>query len=419
MLNKIIIFLLEIGFCIKFNIVGTISLSELVLIGTSFWYVKKDLFIKYPILKTITWLYIGLLLSQILSEIVIGNIFSNSLKGYAVTIVSYLHFIFLFSLFVKNRKYIIYAIIGILVSNFLFGSQFEGDVSEVVNGEGATFLKFYLAPLIINILLLISILTKKRIITLLCIFIGLAFMILGARNSGLSIFLTGTIAYSILFILKRKIDKNRLVIMVLITSIVGYGMYIVYVNNVLDGKIVAGNSSQLKNAKNPYNPVNLLLLGRTETFVGWLAFMDKPFFGHGAWAIDSTGKYRILAFKLIDGTYRESNRIDLIPCHSVLIGSGMQNGILAFWFMGSIFILIIKIGIKTLNKNDFYLIINIYSIVFILWNGLFSPVSHFRLSLPLYFAFLMASYFINEKKAKRRRNYLMIKNIEKISSAIN
>ena len=415
MYNKIIILLLEIGFGINFNIVGTISLSELVLIGTSFWYVKKDLFIKYPVLKTITWLYIGLLLSQILSENVTGNIFSNSLKGYAVTIVSYLHFIFLFSFFIKDRKYILYAIIGMLASNFLFGSQFEGDVSEVVSGEGAVFLKFYLAPMIINILLLISIFTKRLRISLLCIFVGGCFIVLGARSSGLSILLTGLLAYFIVFF-KIKINQKKLLMITLFVSLVGYGLYVVYVNEVINGKITAGNSLQLKEAKNPYNPVNLLIMGRTETFVGWVAFIDQPWFGHGAWAKDTTGKYRALIFKFRDSESKISD-LGIIPSHSIIIGAGMQNGLLAFIFMGSILIFFIKKGFKSINRVDPYIIIIISFIISIIWNGLFSPISHFRLTLPLAFAILLSTYILNKRNKmgyKRLENKRRMKLYEKI-----
>jgi len=409
MLDKIFILLLEIGFGVTFNIVGTISLSELALIITAFWYVKRDMFIKYPVLKTVTWLYVGLLLSQVISEYMVGNVLSNSLKGFAVTIVSYLHFFFLLRYFVKDRKLIIYAMIGMLAKSLIFGSEFEGDVTEVVEGVGATFLKFYLAPIIINIVLLISIFAKKRMISYLCIFFGLSFVVLGARSSGLSILLTGLIAYFIIFF-RNKINRKKLLMLSLFVSIVSYGLYSVYVNAVLKGKITAGNSLQLKEAKDPYNPINLLLMGRTETFVGWVAFMDEPLFGHGAWAKDITGKYRILVFKLKDAIYKEP-KLDIIPSHSVLIGAGMQNGILAFLFMGSILIFFIRSGFKSINKKDPYLILIISFIISIIWNGLFSPVSHFRLTLPLFFAFILSTSILIEK---RHRYIKLIMNKRKL-----
>ena len=402
MYSKVLIFLLEIGFGITFNIVGVISISELILVFTSFLYINKSLFLKFPIIKTISLLYVGLLLSQILSELIIGNDLNNAFKGFAITIVSYFHFIFLFSFFIKDRKLIVYAILGMLAKGLIFGTQFEGEVSEVLQGEGAVFLKFYLAPLIINVILVVSISLKKKIISLICLFFGLSFIVLGARSSGLLILLTGLITYLVVFV-KTKINTKKIALLSLLVFSASYGLYIVYVNAVLNAKITAGNSEQIKALSNPYNPFNLLLMGRTETFVGWIAFMDKPLFGHGAWAIDQSFKYNALAH-----TLKNSDRmfqvqdLNIIPSHSVLIGSGMQNGIFAFFFMAYILYFVLKRGFLSINKHDPYIVLNIFFIISIIWNGLFSPQSHFRLTLPLYFSFLIVSYLINIK----RKNFI-------------
>jgi hypothetical protein len=404
MFYKIIIILLELGFGITFNIVGTISLSELLLVLFIPFYFKLNLFAKFPQLKTITWIYLGLLVSQILSEIVIGNTLNSAIKGFAVTIMSYLHVLFLFNLFTKNRKLVIYAIIGALLKSLIFKSQYAdgGDVSGVIQGEGATFLKFYLAPIIINVLLVSSIYIKKKIGSYLFIVIGLFFVILGARSAGLGVLLTGILTYFVLSF-KGKLKTKKIFFIGLLFSLFFYGFYVTYVNNVLSGDIKAGNSKQIKELKDPYNPFNLLIMGRTETFVGAIAFMDKPFFGHGAWATDVTGKYRLLIFKLRDENFREIEK-DIIPSHSVFIGAGMRNGIFAFLFMGFIIFYFIKKGAKSITKKDTYILISVNFIFFIFWNGFFSPVSHFRQTLPLPFAFLLASYSVNVLKIKYLKN---------------
>jgi hypothetical protein len=411
MRNKIIILLLEIGFGISFNLVGAISVSEIVLIITAFWYIKRELYTRYKVLRPISYLYIGLLLSQVVSEMLIGNEFSNAIKGFAITIMSYLHFIFLFSFFVKDRKLIIYVIIGFLAKRFIFGSEFEGDVSEVLEGEGATFLKFYLAPVIGNIVLLLSIYVNKKDVAITCLAIGIGFIILGARSGGLSLFLTGLISYMILF-LKLKLNKVQIFSIVFFACIFGYGLYYIYAQNILDGKITAGNSQQLKEADNPYNPINLLMVGRTEAFVGWVAFMDKPFFGHGAWANDKTEKYRVLVSDLKKEEYNRAKAaqgIDIIPSHSIIIGAGMQNGILAFIFMLSILIFCLKKGIRSIDRSDPYVLILVSFLISEVWVALFSPNSHFRLTLPLYFAFFLASFIVNEKKKRLTEMLLIIK----------
>jgi hypothetical protein len=398
MFYKILLLLFEIGFGITLNIVGTISLSELLLVTTFLFYIKLDIYSRFPILKKITWLYLALLVAQIISEVVIGNSITNAFKGFAVTIVSYLHFIFLFSFFIKDRKLIFYIILGMLFKSLIFGTQFDGSASAALEGESAIFLKFYLAPILINILFITSFFLNRKLVVYFSIILGILLLILGARNLGFNLFLAGLTTLFILFN-NKKINFRKLLTLFVLLSFISYGFYIEYVNRVLEGKVTSGNSLQIKKLDNPYNPLNLLISGRTETFVGAVAFADKPFFGHGAWGKDFTGKYRLLMMNIKDITiFQLEGDKDLVPSHSVLIGAGMSNGILAFFFMFCILYLFFKKGIQSVSKYDSYVLLIIYFIIFTLWNGLFSPVSQFRITLPLPFAFLLASYILNQRK---------------------
>ncbi|MDR2409452.1 MAG: hypothetical protein LBE13_15230, partial [Bacteroidales bacterium] len=57
-------------------------------------------------------------------------------------------------------------------------------------------------------------------------------------------------------------------------------------------------------------------------------------------------------------------------------------------------------------KTDPYMIIIVSFIMSILWSGLFSPNTHFRLSFPMYFAMLLTSYLISKKsKNNGKRKY--------------
>ncbi|MCL2596417.1 MAG: hypothetical protein FWD66_01895 [Paludibacter sp.] len=401
--NYILILIFEIGFGLTYNIIGVISISELFLFLFGFYLLfdSKILFRRYPVLKKISWLYLGLLVSQIISEILVENVLNNALKGIAVTVVSYLHFMFLFKYFAKDRKLILFALVGLTIRQLVFGSGMDVETAsaeEVLAGEGAVFLKFYLAGIIVPLLLIISalFLKKRGIIYIIIVASGLVFVVLGARSAGLVLVITGIISY---FVLKgEKINRKQLITTLVITAILGYGLYVVYVNQVLEGKITAGNNEQIASLKNPYNPVNLIIFGRTGFFVGWQAFMDSPLIGNGAWSIDVSGKYMSMyAYFKGDssGVLADKNR--MIPSHSVLVGAGMNNGVFAFVFMFSILFFFIKTGFKALDKKDPYVAAVVYSILFILWNGLFSPLPHFKNTLPLYFVIILASYIANQR----------------------
>jgi hypothetical protein len=404
----LLIVLFEIGLGFKFNLVGAISLSEIFLFAyiIIFLFSNKKVFSENPLLRQISFLYLGLFLSQLVSEVLIANTFSNSLKGLSVTLVSYIHFIFLLNFFIKDRVYVLYALLGKTLSLIIFGSNVEvsGTVGDALSGEGASFLKFYLAPIAINALLIASAIVGnnlRKIYPIIVVFIGLFLVVLGARSAGVTFSLTGLMAY---FISRgKKFDLSSLRKIVVFTIFIGYGLYVVYVNQVVNGNITSGNSQQLLQVENPYNPIYLFMKGRSETFVGWIAFTDKFWLGHGAWAQDVTGKYQTLLLLLHDSEDKIDTSVfadGIIPSHSVLIGSGMQNGIMAFLFMILILYFFIKTGANAIDKKDPYLIIIVSFIFSLIWVGLFSAPPSFKNGLPLNFAMLLA-FYISKRKVMR------------------
>lgn len=399
----LLVFLFEMGWGIKFNIVGEISISELFLLVYTPFIVAKIRWHKTKELTAITLAYSVLLAAQILSEVLVSNGLSSSLKGLAITVVSYLHFIFLFYYLTKDKRLILVIILSQIAMNLFFGTSFEEQNTEdILAGEAATYLKFYIAPLIILIFLAISAIYKNRNFPMFFSLLGIIFILLGARSSGGMALFAGMIAYLIAH--KNLIpNKSVLVIVLLTLLVVSYGFYVYYVNQVLSGEITSGNSRQLFVCNNPYNPIELLMAGRSEVWVGWQAFMDKFWFGHGAWAYDTTGHYQRLMYALRDNlSLLTKDKISfhyLIPSHSVIIGSGMMNGILAFLAMIYIVFFFLKKGLYSLKfcgrKN--ILVLSYYE-CFLFWNAFFSPQSHFRMTLPIAFAIILSIYLSARNK---------------------
>jgi hypothetical protein len=411
MLIKIFLILFEVGFGVKFDIVGTISLSELFLIFSAPFFINKRIFLKYPELNKITLLYFCLFCVQIISEVIVGNSMDRASKGIALTVVSYVHFVFLFLFFCKNINYIGIILIGSLACQAIFPPQItqdivldNKDISDILKGEargGAlAFLKFHIVPMISTGLMIVSTRLNEKKTSLLLLFTGGLSVVLGARSSGAIILLTGIISFFILSKKTYSFRKNVLITISVVGLIVGYGLYAIYVNKVLTGEIKSGNSWQLlqvdKIGANPYNPLALLIMGRTEVFAGLVAFSDKFWTGHGAWAADV--KYTELMYLLRDSDGHVIYERSTFDAHSVLVGSAVQNGVFAFLCMLGIFCFFLKRGFKLFSRKSPYSIIIIYFVFWALWVGLFSPISHFRITLPLAFAFLMVSYrIINDK----------------------
>lgn len=399
----ILLFLFEIGFGIKFNIIGEISISELflliytpIIIAKIQWHHTKEL-------KKITIAYVLLLCAQVFSEIMVHNVISNSLKGLAITIISYLHFLFLFYNLTKNKNLILVVIISQIAMKLIFGSNIEEQSTEnILAGEAAGYLKFYVAPLVILIFLAISIIYDNKKMIIIFSLLGVSLIVLGARSSGGIALFSAMITY---LIEHKGIIKNKkkLTLATFLLLIISYGIYALYVNQVLSGEISSGNNKQLLLCKNPYNPLELLIQGRREVWVGWQAFMDKFWFGHGAWTYDTTGHYQRLMYKLSGNlselTRERVNLHYLIPSHSVIIGYAVINGIFAMLAMIYIVYFFLKKGIQSLficNKR--YLLILTYYLYNLFWNALFSPQTHFRQTLPIAFAIILFLYLHSNSK---------------------
>lgn len=390
--NSLLLLLFELGFGIKFHIIGEISLSELFLLAyVPLFVLPKVNWKSAKELRLLTWAYLALFVFQVISEYMVGNVLSNALRGLAITVVSYLHFMFLAYLLVRQKSLILVLVLSQIMMKLIFGTDFEErSVEEIMEGEAAAYLKFYLAPLTILVFLFASIIFyRHRNFTLLFSVLGCLFILLGARSSGGMALAAGLITYileHLAFIKSRK----KLWLSFAIACALGYGFYVYYVNQVLSGVITSGNSRQLFLCENPYNPLELLVAGRSEMWVGWQAFMDKFWFGHGAWAHDTTGKYVQMMYAMhgdLRGTPPDLHTF--IPSHSVLVGSGMMNGIFAFLAMAYIILFFVKRGVLSFMRCEkAYKLVLVYYVFDLLWRAFFSPQSHFRLSMPIAFAII-------------------------------
>ena len=394
--TKIIVLLLfELGFGIKFNLIGTISISELLLL----FYIPLFVWPKVKWdgandIKKITAAYALLLCFQILSEFVVGNDLSSAMKGLAITVVSYFHFIFLLFYLSKQKALILVLVISQVAKYLLFGTAIEEQtVEDVLAGEAAAYLKFYVAPLVTLVFLAVSMIYRHKLFPLVFSIMGIVFIFFGARSSGGMALLAGLVTYMLenrLFTFNKKV----IILSTVILCVIVYTFYAYYVNHVLSGEITSGNNQQIFLCKNPYNPLELLLAGRSEAWVGWQAFLDKFWFGHGAWSYDSTVHRSQISFHY------------LIPSHSVLIGSGMMNGVFAFLTMGYIVLYFLWKGLRSFLKcENRYKLVLVFYVFNLFWTALFSPQSHFRLTMPVAFAIIFVLSMSNRHVQRYVGNY--------------
>lgn len=421
MINILIILLYAIGNQFEVEIIGRMSISDIAIL-LFFLYLPTNRRMVEKLTEDkeiirISLLYFALFTIQVISETILSNGLENSAKALAITILSYLKFIFLWLIISRKRGNILWLLLFTCIATILFKkSEYEASYNDIINNNGAAYLKFYLGPLIGDILVLITLLYKKSTLYFVFIICGIIIIILGARSMGLIIFLTGIIVLYVT--IKSKIKKSTTIIWGIFISFCCYVLYIIYVNAVLSGNIISGNSSlQIKQVNNPYNPLEVLFMGRSENITSLTAISDSPWFGWGAWSNDTEYKYHILIARSKGEIFDKSNvKHKIIPSHSVIFGAGVNNGVFALLIVSIIIFYFCRRGYISIHKNNPYIFLVVYSILLIIWHGLFSPISHMRYDLPNYFVYCYFSYkwFIINKKEQKRQYKVLLKKYSSI-----
>lgn len=396
MFKKIKIAAYALGSALNIPLVGQLKGNEIiVLLSAPFTFKIRD-FKDYPYLRKIVFALLALLMFQFITDVfVVHNSMQNFLRGWAGTIMSILSFIVLFRMLDTESAVMTYILFA-MIKNILF-------TDDIVDSD-MSFFKFKIVPIIASALQLISVyLYKRGKIMLMMGIMACACLICfanDARSSGMLFF----VGAGIIYVMSRgiQITRQKLFVIIFIGATVFETAYVFYVNAVLSNEIGGGHSSsQIKRLDNPYNPFELLVTGRGETFAAITAIGDKPLFGHGSWALDKDLKYYKIVLSLQDeGTgefdIKKADSVDrYIPSHSILMGGWISCGIGGFiavflifwWLMKMSFTLILNA--QDSNLYPLYVMLSIT----MLWAFLFSPFQHLRFTIPVLGCIIMNGYY--------------------------
>ena len=391
--NKYLILLLSIFSHMMVSIGGEMSVSFLFIAATTPFWFKGRFIEKDRILAKTFKLILSLIVVQCLWALFHSYTDAlTQLKGIMVTVYGLIQFLFYYLAGSKNPSIIKWYVLGTFVSSFFFFDMIALREAEVI--EEYTMWKFQIYPRIIMAILCIYLFfLKNKIINnyieIVFVAIGLLGLATGSRSAGLPPLLAGTV----ILLIKRSRNLNLSVVRkrLVIGTLFLYALYaLVYVPNVLNGSISGGNSTQLLKAKDPYNPLYLLMVGRSDAVTPFIAFFDKPIFGWGYNTKDPDNKYhRINALFQQNKFEIERVRYDNIPGHSILGFYACSYGILTF----VIFILLMKIVLKKYtyflkNPDDMSLYAS-YLLFGLLWSLLFNPMPAFKLTWTVNLAFFL------------------------------
>ena len=257
-------------------------------------------------------LFFALLLSDLYNQTPSGDF----LRGWASILFGGVSIIFLTGHMIRSpRTPYIFLVMAVISSLVLI----EGDLNMSIQQENSNYFKARFVPVLVPLLALVaSILWRiQRSSVILLLFIsGITFLIFDARSSGVVLILASVLLFAQLRNLRPKLSY------IVIVLTIFYGGYVYYVNQVLNYGFGGKNSQQLTRAENPYNPLELLLIGRSELRVTTKAILDRPMIGYGSWAKDETGEYTLLYAALAENTLHVDNieySGGMIPAHSMLL----------------------------------------------------------------------------------------------------
>ena len=292
--NKYLIFLLSVFSHMMVSIGGEMSVSFLFIALTiPFWFRAVYLERDRTLSKTTKLMLLLIIVQCIWAAFHSYTDDFTQLKGIMVTVYGLIQFIFYYVAASKDSDIIKWYVLGNFIASFFFIDMIALRDAEVV--EEYSLWKFLIYPrIIMGMLCLYLFFLKNKIVNkyieIAFIAVGLLGLATGSRSAGL----TPLTAGAIMLLVKRskhldwKKIRNRLAIGALLL----YALYAgVYVPNVLDGSIRGGNSEQLRNTKDPYNPLYLLMVGRSDAVTPFIAFFDKPILGWGYNTKDPDNKY--------------------------------------------------------------------------------------------------------------------------------
>lgn len=377
----------------RVNLIGSMSLTEIYVV-TQIPYLLKWVNTegkKIPYLCKIVKGFYILIIVQCISEFMIQNSFINAIKGIAVTVMALFIMLFFLEKILKDISLIKYIPISSAIALIIFGDQFG-----FAQHNESTYFKFYLAPIIIYIMCFITMIPKRIIqknIKLILLFTSLFIIIGGARSLGFSLFFT--LIFYIIFS-RYKTIKIKKLLPGLIAGIIVIQSFLtfIYMPKVKSGEWGSDqNRAQFELINWNSNLFAIIFAARTDFFVSAIAFLDKPLWGHGSWAMDTTGKYFYLQEKLLDkDDIKRPEEFSFVPNHSVIMGKGTANGIFAFLIFLWIFITIYKVGFTALKYKSNYSIYLMWTFISSFQLMMFGPPAVLKNNGSLAFAIMFSLF---------------------------
>ena len=222
------------------------------------------------------------------------------------------------------------------------------------------------------------------------------FLAFDARSAAATLFLAAVVMFSVARGFRPKF--THLATFAILSAGIGYGVYSCYVYLVINADFGGLQAQQVAAANNPYNPFELLTLGRSDVAVGLAASFERPFLGYGSWAEDQTGEYKAMQSAITERFGYSGDGRNYIPAHSVLFGAWLWAGILGLVGMALVGLTMMRLFIRSLGVGSPFVPALCIYFLDAVWAFFFSPLAHIRNSFPFVIALLLLGAALNNRQ---------------------
>lgn len=392
--------LFGVGWAIAFHAGVRLYGAELVtlvgLIIVPWWATLR----RYPMAGQVLGAYALSVVAIAIADTVNGTALFDTARNIATPILGGLTLLVVLASVSRNPKALLTFLAATVLAKAALGEAAYGDrfgdvaVSLGSLAQDTNFFKVRIDPFLTPAVLLAACLVARHSLLRAALILGIAcvgYLAVDARSTGFILFLSAVVLTAIHFRFKPKL--GQLVAAGGVTLFVAYGAYVSYVKYTLTFNPDGHNGQQIVRMANPYNPIELVLRGRSDWLVMGSAIAERPIFGWGSWAIDTEHRFSYLRADRIGssdyGRIGSAQAWGYIPAHSLVGSAWLWSGIIGFLAMVWLLRIVFAMAIQLPRAESRFLPVVIFYTLMLSWHFLFSPPQTIRLFFPVALAGLI------------------------------
>ena len=382
---------------IPVNYIGTFRLGELLVLALYPFYMKQILkALRNREVLTIVGLGVLWFISQGLSDLYNATTMKNSLRGMGSVFLTITTFLFFCGLYSRNPSQHLGTLLGACAGGVLSAGllyRFGGSNSSYTENIWDFYVSGWAHPAFALFAFLFY-RSHPWLVFPIGIAYGLVANMYGGRSDGLVVLISTLFFFYLWMQLRHSRGDLRYSMRsgLMICALLMVPLFLLYVIYAQSGALGKAAKMQIDLAKNPYNPVEVLLLARNESVIALDAIYEKPILGHGSWA--NPGHLRrlyLLKMREIYGASAPKKLAqDILPVHSVLLGAWVFGGLAGFVFWVYVIFRTFYLSNQLLITGSIGMTaIAVVYVPYFCWHVLFSPNAFARFSWPMSMAFLI------------------------------